>query len=290
MRSIEGLYAALITPYTKSGEVNYRELKKIVRFLIEEGINGFYACGSTAEAFLLTAEERKKIVETVVEEVQGEVPVIVHIGDIGTDKSLALGQHAKQVGADAISSVAPFYYKFSFEEVKGYYHQIVEACDLPMVVYNFPALSGVQFTLDQLDEMVSHPLIKGLKHTSQDLYQLERMAHRHPDLVVYNGFDEMLLSGLVAGAKGGIGSTYNCMPKLYHNLWQAYKEGRMEEAQAYQQKANSMIECIVKFGVMQSVKTLLSVYGFEDNGCRKPFRELRQEEVARLKDTFKTLI
>ncbi|WP_053986171.1 N-acetylneuraminate lyase [Niameybacter massiliensis] len=286
-KDIKGLLAALTTPYTPSGEIDYKQLREIVEFLIRQGMNGFYVCGSTGEAFLLTDEERKKIVEVVVNQVAGRVPVVAHIGNIGTRKTIELGLHAKAVGVDAISSVSPFYYKFSYGEIKSYYDRVADACELPMIVYNFPSLVGTQFSIEQLEGLLSHSLIKGLKHTSQDLYQLERIKNRRSDLVVYNGFDEMLLSGLIAGADGGIGSTYNCMPQLYINLLDHFKAGDIEEAKLLQSKANHVIEYIVKYGVMQSVKVLLGCYGFEDNGCREPFKMLKEEEKKVLQQVFK---
>ncbi|MEG1985463.1 MAG: dihydrodipicolinate synthase family protein, partial [Oscillospiraceae bacterium] len=117
----KGIFAALVTPYTESKEVSYTELKKLVRHLIKEGVNGFYVGGSTGEAFLLSHDERKKILEAVLEENAGERIVIAHVGCIGTDLAVDLAKHAESVGADAVSSIAPFYYKYSQDEICDYY-------------------------------------------------------------------------------------------------------------------------------------------------------------------------
>ncbi len=115
-----GIYAALVTPYTKDGAVDYENVKRLVRHLINNDIDGFYVGGSTAEAFLLTEEERKKILEAVVEENNGEKPVICHTGAISTDMAISYAKHAEAVGADAVSSISPFYYKFSEAEIIGF--------------------------------------------------------------------------------------------------------------------------------------------------------------------------
>lgn len=114
-----GLHAALVTPYTETGEVNYRELKKLVRRLIAEGIDGFYVGGSTAETFLLTESERKGILEAVLEENNGEKLVVSHVGAISTRQAVDFAQHAEAAGADAVSAISPFYYKFTQRGDRG---------------------------------------------------------------------------------------------------------------------------------------------------------------------------
>ncbi|HAK9042382.1 TPA: N-acetylneuraminate lyase, partial [Escherichia coli] len=124
----------------------------------------------------------------------------------------------------AISAVTPFYYPFSFEEHCIHYRKIIDSADgLPMVVYNIPALSGVRFSLDQINELVTIPGVCALKQTSGDLFQMEQIKRNHPELVLYNGYDEIFASGLIAGADGGIGSTYNIMGWRYLEIFEAVK-------------------------------------------------------------------
>ncbi|MEG1926438.1 MAG: dihydrodipicolinate synthase family protein, partial [Ruthenibacterium sp.] len=125
------------------------------------------------------------------------------------------------------------------------------------------------------------------KHTSTDLFSLERMKSEDNNLLVYNGFDEMLLAGLVMGADGGIGSTYNCMPQVYIALRNAFLAGDYHKAQKLQMLANNMIEAMVKCGVFASVKYILDLQGFNMNGCRKPFASLTEEQKVLLSDVYK---
>ena len=287
MDKFKGLFAALVTPYTKDQQVNYIELKKLVRHLLNKGIDGFYVCGSTAEAYLLSTDERKKILEAVTEENNGEGVVIAHVGNIGTGLSVDLAKHAQATGADSISSISPFYYKFNSDEVCNYYFTLADSTDLPMFVYNFPANSGFQITSDILQKLLVNSRIVGVKHTCSDFYQLERMKSIKSDLIVLNGFDEMLLSGLAAGADGGIGSTYNCMPHIYKEIKEAYLRSDMEHAAQYQKKANNVIEYIVKFGVFQSVKKILESEGITFNGCRSPFQDISQEQTNKLLEIYR---
>lgn len=278
-----GIAAALVTPYTTQGDVNYSELRKLVRYLIKKGIDGFYVCGSTAEVFLLTPEERKAILEAVVEENNGEKFVIAHVGQISTDMAIDMAVHAKSAGADAISSISPFYYPFTGDEIKNYYFDIMDYSDMPMFIYNFPKFSGFNLTNEILTEFRQNPHVIGVKFTSNDFFQMERMKTMHPDLVILNGYDEMLLSGLAAGADGGIGSTYNCMSPLIRRIYDNQRAGNYNMARSYQQQVNHVIEIMVKYGVFGSVKALLEMQGFSFNGCRKPFAPVPAQGITELR-------
>ncbi len=289
-KEYRGIYAALVTPYTRNGEVNYSELKKLINYLIEKGIDGFYVGGSTAETFLLSNEERKKILETVVDANHGRKKVICHTGAISTDQAIDFANHARAAGANAISAISPFYYKFSNKEITDYYHDIMNATDLPMFIYNFPNFSGFALTQDILDELMRHENLIGVKFTSSDFFMLERIKTNHPELIVWNGFDEMLAAGLMMGADGGVGSTYNCMCPLIHKIYDSFLGKNMEEAQEYQKQANYVIKAICNHGVFASIKTILEFEGFEFNGCRRPFAAMTQEGRKELRDVYEKYI
>lgn len=292
-KSYSGLIAALVTPYTVSGTVNYHELKKLVRHLIKKNIDGFYVGGSTSEAFLLTQDERKNILETVAEENNGEKLVVAHVGQISTELASDLAIHAKSCGADAISAISPFYYKFSVDEVIQYYFDIIESSEMPMFIYNFPALSGFSVTNDVLQRLRVNKNVVGVKFTSNDFFQMERMKNRNVDLTIWNGFDEMLLSGLAAGADGGVGSTYNCIPELIQGIYHYFCIGNLEQAQKYQRLANNIIEVICKHGVFESIKYILETDGFSFGNCRKPFAKITEEGKVELRqviaDTYRQI-
>ena len=285
-----GTYAALVTPYTEDNKVNYKELQKLVCYLIDRGIDGFYVGGSTGEAFLLRDEERKNILEAVVEANERRRKVICHVGAISTDTAVAFAEHAEKVGADAVSAISPFYYKFSDNEIVGYYDDIMNSTSLPMFVYNFPNFSGFSLTEETLAKLESHKNLAGVKFTSSDMFLLERLKTNHPGLVVWNGFDEMLAAGLMMGADGGIGSTYNCMPELIHKIYDSFKAGSIADAQKYQVQANHVIKAICKNGVFASVKAILEMDGFTFNGCRKPFSPITDEGRAELRKVYEEYI
>lgn len=290
MKKFEGICAALLTPFDGEGKVNHAALKRQVQYLIGQGIDGFYVCGSTGEAFLLSQEERKAVLDTVCAENNGEKYVIAHVGQIATDAALDLGAHARQAGADAVSSISPFYYKFTTDEIKGYYLDLLDGIGLPFFIYNFPAFSGFSLTLELLDELCRNQHLAGVKFTASDFFQLERMKQAHPELTVWNGYDEMLLPGLSAGADGGIGSTYNVLCIAIRRLYDAFRAGDQQTALAYQHIANDMISVISKYGVFPSIKAILGFEGIDFGNCRKPFAPVDDAGRAALKAAYDTYL
>ena len=283
MKSLVGIFPALLTPFDSKGRVDEENLRRLVSTNIGRGVDGFYVCGSTGEAFLLKPEERKRILETVVSEVAGRVSIICHIGAIGTDSTIELGKHAEAAGADAVSSIPPFYYKFSAAEVVGFYRDIADAVGLPVIPYNFPALSGVTLTGDLIRQLRENSRIIGVKFTSNDLFQLERMKKDDPTLIVYNGFDELFLAGLAMGADGAIGSTFNFMPEKFIGIRERVGAGDIVGARAFQEKANEVIQVLLGTGKpLNAHKFILGLQGIPCGECRRPFLPLTDIDKANL--------
>ena len=277
-KKFEGIFPALLTPFYKNGSVNTEVLSELVEWNIKKGVKGFYVGGSTAEAFLLTEEERKLVYETVARANDKRTTLIAHIGCISTEQAIRFGKYAKECGYDAISAIAPFYYKFSFEQIKKYYYGIVDAVDLPMIIYNFPNFSGVNLSVEQVSEFFCDSRFIGIKHTSNDFFALEQFKSHFPDKVVFNGFDEMLLSGLSMGADGGIGSTYNFMADKYVEIHRLWKKGSFDKALELQKECNRIIKALCKVGVMEGEKEVLCQLGFDFGCARAPFSALTEEQ------------
>ena len=274
---LEGIYTALLTPFDDNNKVNEKELTRLVKHNIALGVDGFYVGGSTAEAFLLSTQERKQIME-IVKAAAPDKTLIAHIGSVHEDEAHELAKHAEKIGYDVISSVAPYYYKFSFAEIKDYYYRLAYATSLPMLVYHFPAFSGVNMTVGNMAEFLKDDKFVGIKFTSNDFFMLEQCKAAFPDKVVYNGFDEMFLAGLSMGADGGIGSTYNLMADKYIAIRKLFAEGKIAQAQEIQKEANRITAILCKLGVMQAEKEVMNQLGLNFGICRKPFGELNAEQ------------
>jgi N-acetylneuraminate lyase len=286
MKNLKGIFPALLTPFTDDGGINENSLRKLIAANIAKGVTGFYVCGSTAEVFLLRPEERKHLLEIVVNEVKGKAAIICHVGAINTDWSIDYARHAASLGVDAVSSIPPFYYPFSADEIIDYYIDIVSAVDLPMIVYNFPAFSGVTMTMDRIKTLREHKNIIGIKHTSTDLFQVNSMKRSDPDLIVFNGYDEIFLGGLSMGADGGIGSTYNMMAEKFTGIKKAFDSGKLDEAQKLQTEADDVIRALTSMSIFGAEKYLLTLQGIPFGECRKPFKPLKGEEKKKLEELF----
>ena len=281
MNKYKGIFTALLTPFDKNNRVNEKELEKLVKFDLDMGVTGFYVGGSTAEAFLLSTNERKQIME-VVKSAAPDATLIAHIGSINELEATELALHAKSLGYDCISSVAPFYYKFSFEEIKNYYFRLADAAAMPMLVYHFPAFSGVNMGIQEMKQFLNDDRFLGIKYTSNDFFMMEQCKTTFPQKIVYNGFDEMFLAGLSMGADGGIGSTYNFMANKFVEIQRLFEAGEIGKAQQVQQQANRIITVLCQIGVMQAEKEVLNQLGFDFGICRHPFGEPTAEQKERI--------
>lgn len=286
----KGIFPALLTPFDKNDHVNTDVLCELVDYNLKKGVTGFYVGGSTAEAFLLTDEERLQVMKTVSERAYGKCTLIAHIGCISTSQSIKFAKKAQELGYDAVSSVAPFYYKFSFDEIKKYYFDIVDAVDLPMLIYNFPAFSGVNLTVNNIKEFLEDDRFLGVKHTSSDYFALEQFKTAFPEKLVYNGYDEMFLAGLAMGADGAIGSTFNFMAEKFIKIRELFMQNDIKGAQKVQQEANAIIQALCKVGVMQGEKAVLDALGFDFGPARAPFGLLSDEQKKELCETVLPLL
>ncbi|WP_413733934.1 N-acetylneuraminate lyase [Sodalis sp. RH21] len=282
---LTGVLPALLTPFDRHQRLDSESLRRLVRFNLRQGIDGLYVGGSTGEAFLQSVAERREVLEIVAEEAAGKVALIAHVGCISTADSQSLAASAANCGYDAVSAVTPFYYPFSFAEHCDHYRAIIDAAQgKPMVVYNIPALSGVKLTLEQISTLITLPNVVALKQTSDNLYQMEQVRRAHPDKIIYNGYDEIFLAGQMAGADGGIGSTYNIMGWRYLQIVTALERGEITRAKQLQSECNQVIDLLVRAGVFRGLKTVLHFMGVIANPlCRNPFSPVSAEFIPALR-------
>ncbi|MBB6214387.1 N-acetylneuraminate lyase [Anaerosolibacter carboniphilus] len=272
---MKGIFAASITPFDKQNKINDRVLLALMERNIHEGVTGFFIGGSSAECFLLSQEERMRIFE-IAAEYKNITKLIAHVGAISTDEAIAYGLKAKKLGYEVISATAPYYYKFSPKAIVQYYYDIYENVGLPIILYNFPGNTGVEFDLQNEDmkALFRSDAIVGVKHTNLNIYQLERIKNIKKELIMYNGFDEVLVAGLAIGADGAIGSTFNFMYPHYRKIQEAFEAFKHEEARILQTKANNIMEALCRVGLISAIKYALTLQGIDAGAPRKPFFEL----------------
>ena len=287
---MKGLYSALLVPFDESGNIIEEGLREIVRQNIDvQKVDGLYVNGSSGENFMLTTEQKKAIFKIASEENNGQVKLIAQVGSINLDEAIELGKYATELGYDSLSAVTPFYYKFTFEEIKNYYEAIIDATGNNMIIYAIPALTGVSMSIDQYDKLFQNEKVIGVKYTDGNFYMLERLRKRYPDKLIYSGFDEMLIYGVISGVDGAIGSTYNINGQRARQIVDLCHAGKVDEAYEVQHVANDLIEKVLDLGLYQTLKEVLNVKGINAGTVKKPmhpFDESKVEEVKQLVSDF----
>lgn len=284
---MKGIFSALMVPYNEDGSINEKGLREIVRHNIDNmKVDGLYVGGSTGENFMISTEEKKRVFEIAIDEAKGQVQLIAQVGSINVFESVELGKYATELGYKCLSAVTPFYYKFSFEEIKEYYFTIVRETGNNMIIYSIPFLTGVNMSVAQFGELFANEKIIGVKFTAGDFFLLERMRKAYPNKLILAGFDEMLLPAAVLGIDGAIGSTYNVNGLRAKEIFRLAKEGKIAEALEIQHVTNDLIEGILSNGLYGTIKEIMKLQGVDAGYCRRPMAKVTPEQVAVAKVLF----
>ncbi|UEX90546.1 N-acetylneuraminate lyase [Staphylococcus ratti] len=281
---LKGLYAALLVPFDKDGQIIESGLREIVRNAIDvQQLDGLYVNGSSGENFLMNTEQKKTVFRIAKEEAQNEIKLIAQVGSLDLNEAIALGQYATELGYDALSAVTPFYYPFTFEEIRDYYFKIIEATQNDMIIYSIPGLTGVNITIDQFKTLFENEHIIGVKYTAPDFFLLERLRHAFPDKLIFSGFDEMLVQAAISGVDGAIGSTYNINGVRAQAIFKEARLGNVEKAYALQKESNDIIESVLNMGLYPTLKAALGEKGINTGLPKAPFHPFDESLRPQLK-------
>jgi 4-hydroxy-tetrahydrodipicolinate synthase len=212
--TLRGVLVALATPFAADGSLDEGRLRELVDRTIDGGIHGVVACGSTGEFSALTVDERRLVVETVVDQAAHRVPVVAQTGSTSTAEAVALAQHAQSAGADVIMPVAPYYEPLSLAETTYYLRRVASSVEIPVMLYNLPAVTGFDLSPDVVAALARDvENIRYVKNTSPDMAQAAQLIHHYGDLVgTFLGWDSLILSALASGAAGVMAGTANVIP------------------------------------------------------------------------------
>lgn len=288
---MKGIISALVVPFTENYEVDYEKLKNIVEYNITKSkVDGLYVNGSTGENFTINTATKKAIFKCVAQANANRVDLIAQIGSINLNEAIELGKYVKSLGSyKAISAVTPFYYKFSFTEIKQYYNKITSEVAMDMIIYSIPQLTGVAITLEQFGELFTNEQIIGVKFTANDFYTMEQIKTKYPNKLLYSGFDEMLLSAAVVGIDGAIGSTYNYQAYLAKDVLAAVNNNNLELALKSQRLMNQTISILLKAGLYQTIKAVLTADNCNAGICNLPFSKTTAEQNQAAQEILKIL-
>ncbi|MGW8026914.1 N-acetylneuraminate lyase [Staphylococcus xylosus] len=284
----KGLYAALLVPFDEHGEVKEDGLKQIAKNAIEtEGLDGLYVNGSSGENFLLSKEQKKQVFKVAKEAVNDDVTMIAQVGSLDLNEAIELGKYATELGYDAISAVTPFYYPFTFDEIKDYYFELIEATQNNLIIYAIPDLTGVNISIEQFAELFNHEQVIGVKYTAPNFFLLERIRKAFPDKLILSGFDEMLVQAAISGVDGAIGSTYNVNGKRARQIFEKAQSGQIDEAYQIQHDTNDIIETVLSMGIYSTLKEILTTRGIDGGLPKRPFKPFNEENRSKLEKLIK---
>ncbi|MGG3283466.1 dihydrodipicolinate synthase family protein [Paenibacillus solani] len=289
LNKFRGVIVAFYGCYDGNGEMDPQAVRKLARYYKNAGVKGLYVGGSSGEGMLQSAAERKLVLETVMQEVGGEMTIIAHVGAPSTLESVELAIHAESVSADAVSAVPSIYYRLSADSVERHWRAMIDSTSLPFIIYHIPQLTGFHLSTGLLKKLSALDKVIGVKISSESTYELQQFkAAGGDDFLVLNGPDEQYLAGRSIGADGGIGGTYGVMPELFLKLEECINEGNLELAREWQGKINEVISELLQFpSLYGGCKALLKLRGLDIGEPRLPLLPVTdsdQEAVAQLHD------
>ncbi|MEZ5106959.1 MAG: dihydrodipicolinate synthase family protein [Draconibacterium sp.] len=284
MNKFNGLIAAPFTPMDNKGEVVYGKIPDYVGLLEKNKVVGAFVNGSTGEGVSLSQKEKMQITEEWVKAASGkkELKIINLIGGTSYKECIENAKHSEECGVDAIAMLAPYYFKpGSGGQLAEYCAKVAEAVpDVPFYFYHIPVLSGCFVPMyDFLQHAASMiPNLAGIKYTHEDFMDFLTCIHfADGKYDMLWGRDENLLSALVLGARGGVGSTYNYAAPLYYQLIDAFDKGDLAKARKLQQQSIDMIRLLGKYGGIATGKAYMRYIGFECGEFRLPIKNMSSE-------------
>lgn len=277
----------MVTPFTQEGKIHEATLRDLVNFLIDGGVHGIFPVSSTGEASSLTLAEKKEIMDIVVDETHGRVPVLPGTGSSSTKEAIILTHYAEKIDADGVILVTPYYLQPDQQGLRTHFSKIAETTELPIVLYQIPQLTGVKVNPDTVASLEKkHDNIMGLKDSSGDLGTLLEIARKtRDDFLLFQGKDGILLPSLLIGCSGGINATTNIKPSLAVRVYDAFIEGNLEKAKKLQlERLTPLFEACSIHGVFPAgFKDAAKMIGMDVGPPRSPIRTLTYEEKENLK-------
>lgn len=283
-----GLIAAVFTPMKQDRTLKLEIVPALAEHLISDGVRGLYVCGTTGEGPLLSSEERRAVAQAYVAAAGGRIPVIVQVGHNSLAEARGLALHAREIGADAIATVAPMYFRPESTEVLiDCLREIASVVpDLPFFYYHIPALTDMQIDVLDLLERSEHqlPSLVGIKYSATTVHEYQAcLDFGQGRYTILFGCDEMLLSGLSVGASGAVGSSYNFAAPLYSAMIEAFERGDLEEARRLQGLSVRMIRLLCRYRGQPAFKATMGLLGLDCGPNRLPLETLSPGEIEAMK-------
>ena len=279
MTEVKGIIPPILTPMDEEENVNEKELRNQVNRLIGAGVHGIFAFGTNGEGYALSESEKESILEVVIEETAGRVPVYAGSGCITTKDTIRMSQKAKSLGADVLSVITPWFAAASQNDLLEHYKEVAKAVDMPIVLYNIPARCGNALLPATVAKLAEIDNIVGAKDSSGSFDNMLQYIEltREKDFAILSGNDSLIYWNLLAGGAGGIAGCANVFPKNMAGIYDAFISGDLKQAKALQDNIRPFRNCF-RFGNPNTiVKTAVTLLGYPVGSCRRPFDQISQE-------------
>ena len=281
-----GVITALVTPFSNK-KVDEEGLRKNIAFQIQEGISGLLALGTTGEASTLSVSEQKRVIDVVIQEVKGRVPVYVNVGDNCTEKTVEKAHIAEKCGADALLAVTPYYIRPTQEGLFSHFKALALSTSLPIILYHHPPRTGVSFSFKTIKRLIEFPNIVGIKEASSNLTLITKMLHAFPkEWVLFSGDDPITLPLMSLGAQGVISVLSNLVPGAMLKMVNLAKKGKFEEARKWHLKLFPYYELSGLETNPAPIKAMMEEANLPSGPCRLPLVPLTIKNREKIKTFF----
>lgn len=290
MQQIKGAITALVTPM-RDGRIDEQGLVDLIEFQIGAGIHGLVPCGTTGESATLDFDEHKRVIELTVQTVAGRVPVIAGTGANSTLEAIELTESAKASGADAVLSVVPYYNKPSQEGLYEHFKAILEAVDIPMVLYNVPGRTVTNMLPATVARLAALPGVIGIKEACGSLQQVSEVIQRCPrDFIVLSGDDFTAMPTVLIGGRGVISVVSNLAPAKMARMMEAALQGNLAEANALHYELFSLMGAMFCYPSPAPAKQGLELMGrIASAEVRLPMTRMDAASLTRLRQDMQTV-
>jgi 4-hydroxy-tetrahydrodipicolinate synthase len=279
-----------VTPLHEDERLNEAALRRLVKHLIEKGVHGLFVLGSQGEFWAFNPEEKRRILEAVVEEAGGSVPVYGGTAGVTTRETIALTRVAEQAGADGVSIITPFFVSPSQQELYEHYAAIAAATALPILLYNNPTRTGVNLAPETVARLAELENVVGVKDSSGNLSQTAAYVHATPEsFAVLMGQDTLILAGLLYGCAGAVAATANVLPRLVVEIYERFQAGDVAGAKRAQDRLATLRDAFGWGTFPVVIKEAADMLGLEAGPARRPVGPLSEKARGKLAQVLREL-
>jgi len=279
----EGIYPAVLTPFTKDGEIDFDMFAKNTEAQIDAGVHGIILAGTLGEASALETEEKFELLKYALTIVAGRIPVILNLAENTTRNAIQFAQRAKEIGADGLMLLPPMRYKADDHEVLEYFKAVATSTDLPILIYNNPVDYGIYVSLEMFDVLKDYPTVQAVKESTRDLANVTRMInHFGKRFKILGGVDTISLEALMMGADGLVAGLVDAFPYETMAIYNHMKAGNHDKALSIYRWFMPLLELDIHPKLIQYIKLAATAEGLSNPYVRAPRLELRGEEAIRI--------